>query len=699
MGKAARRRASTGLHRSWPRAALGSGGALIATGPTDEERAFRHCADAVRRGSTSPDVLNDFGAMLARRGQLLPAIAQLELALIYDGRHRAAAGNLRLALESLAVAAFGAGRWADATAAYRRLTEIEPASAMFWSNAGAALRELGRAAEALPYLRRACALEAASGTAHYNLGCVLLDLGQREAAAAFERTLELAPAHVDALVNLALVYDKMGALELAAATSRRALALDPANAAAHGNLASVLREQGDLAASLDHYRRAVELRPSSSSLFSDYLLARVGDPTATASERHLEHGAWSSRFAAPLDPGPWLATRATIDLQPGRRLRIGYVSPDLRAHAVASFLEPLLAAHDRSSFDVCVYSDATPDAVTERLRAHVDRWRDCRGLSDAALAEIIKADGIDILVDLAGHTAGNRLLCFARRPAPLQVSYCGYPASTGLDAIDFRLTDAGADPVDATGAVLDSQRCWRLPHGFLCYQQPAGMAVRAEEPSATRGYVTFGSFNNLAKVNDHVLDAWANILRAVPDARLLLKARALSDEVTRSRMRARFAQRGIDARRLELRSYAPTVGEHLAHYKDVDIALDTFPYNGTTTTCEALASGVPVLTVAGATHAARVGASLLTQAGCPELIADGIDAYVLAAVALAGDAKARAAWGDRLRTAARPSSTLLAPTLHAPTLLARDIEDAFREMWRVISDAHARRDGAVARSA
>jgi predicted O-linked N-acetylglucosamine transferase (SPINDLY family) len=316
-----------------------------------------------------------------------------------------------------------------------------------------------------------------------------------------------------------------------------------------------------------------------------------------------------------------------------------------------------------------------PDATTERLRASADVWRDARGVPDADLAAQIELDAIDVLVDLGGHTSGNRLLSFARRPAPVQVTYCGYPGTTGLAAMDWRLTDAEADPA-SVGEASATERLWRLPNGFLCFRPDPDAPEPGPLPASVRGHVTFGSFNNLAKVNDGVLDVWAEILGAVAGARLLLKSRALSDPEPAARLRSHFADRGIDPARIAIAPYAATPTAHLALYQEVDIGLDPFPYNGTTTTCEALWMGVPVVSQVGRTHAGRVGASLLARVGLSELVTPSRAGYVRAAATLANNLAALA----ELRTALRPR--VAASPLCAREIITRDIEAAFRGMWR-----------------
>ena len=343
MGKAARRRQTRFTERSAapdPLAALARRARRLALAG-DAEAAIPLYAEAVSRGSNSPEVFNDLGTLLARRGQFPPAVVQFEIAHTLAPDAPDVRKNLSMAVEAMAGQAFQEGRWADAAAGYARLVDLNPDCAVFHGRAGLALRELKRAEQALPYLRRAAELDAANSAAHTNLGLVLFDLNQREAQPVLERALELDPDSVSALVNLAAVHHRTGHLERSAAMLRRVLELSPDQVEAHANLAGILREQGEIQASLEHYRRALQIRPNSPGTFSDYLLARQSDPTAEPADLLADHRAWAARFADPLDPGPAGGFGPT-NRDPDRRLRVGYVSADFRSHSVASFIEPII---------------------------------------------------------------------------------------------------------------------------------------------------------------------------------------------------------------------------------------------------------------------------------------------------------------------------------------------------------------------
>jgi predicted O-linked N-acetylglucosamine transferase (SPINDLY family) len=432
----------------------------------------------------------------------------------------------------------------------------------------------------------------------------------------------------------------------------------------------VLADLGRLDEARAAYERALALKPDYADVRSSVLMLLNYDPAQTPESLLAAHRA----YAAALPPLPAPAPHPNAR-DPERPLRIGYVSADFCAHPVGGFVRPVLAAHDPERVVVHAYSGRlVEDAVTTEIRGHAAAWRSTVGVDDAALDAQIRADGIDILVDLAGHTAGNRLSAFARKPAPIQVTWLGYPATTGLPAIDHRLSDAFADPPGAEAHGVEA--LVRLPGGFHCYVPAEAAPDVAPPPARAQGHVTFGSFNNLSKVNDRVIAAWARVLAAVPHSRMLVKARPLADPDTRARYQALFAQAGVASERVSLIATAESWRDHMGQYGQVDVALDTFPYNGTTTTCDALWMGVPVIALRGDRHAGRVGVSLLSHIGLPELVAASLDDYVAAAAALAADP-------DRLATLrAGLRRRLIASPIGDPQRFTRALEDAYRALWR-----------------
>jgi protein O-GlcNAc transferase len=513
-------------------------------------------------------------------------------------------------------------------------------------------------------------IDGSSAPAWSDFGNVLADLGRpEEAAAAFRHAIAADPSFDAAHNNLGAVLASQGAFAAAAICYGEALRLSPCNHAARLNLGVAQLEQGDVATAIATFDTVVREAPQRSDAQDNRLYARLyteEDPAVVAAE----HRVWGAALpAVPLspiaDPDP--------DFDPGRRLRVGYVSPDLRRHAVATFLTPYIGAHDAAAVEVFCYADVVrPDAVTERLRSAADHWRQVHGWSDEALAARIEADRIDILVDLAGHTQGNRLGLFARRAAPIQVTALGYPATTGLATMDARFCDAVTDPPGAEGYA--SETLLRLLPNLHCYG-PLPAPPPGPLPAQTAGIVTFGSFNKLAKISGATVRLWARVLRDLPASRLVVKSKPLTEDSTRAGLAARFAARGIDPARLTLSGWRPDDGQHMGLYGSIDIALDTFPYNGTTTTCEALWMGVPVLTLMGDGHAARVSASLLTAVELPDWIAETPAAFAALAVAKAADLPALAGLRAGLRERMRASS-LCDASAHA-----RGVEAAYRALW------------------
>jgi predicted O-linked N-acetylglucosamine transferase (SPINDLY family) len=559
-----------------------------------------------------------------------------------------------------------------------RIIALEPGNATAHSNRGIALYSLRRLQQAEQAFRTALTFDPMLISAGNNLGMVLKDLGRfTEAIELFENLIADNPSapptqRASLYGNLAFVQLRCGQFEPAERSCRMALQLDPSCVPAHNNLAQAFKERGLLAESVAQQRVTVALSPESAGMHSNLLLDLNYLTEYDTNECAREHRLWGERYGAPA--GSVAAHSNTPD--PDRRLRIGYVSPDFRAHSVAFFIEPLLSAHNRDQVEVFCYANLLqPDPMTHHLREIADQWRNVWNLDDAKLADLVRRDGIDILVDLAGHTSGNRLRAFGMKPAPVQVTWLGYPNTTGLREMDYRLTDEWADPPGASDE-LYTESLARLPHGFLCYKPLDDCPDVAASPASLNGHVSFGCFNNSAKVNDLVLDTWCHILSGLPDARMFLKSRQLHDAGMQQRFLEEFSRRGIDPNRVEMLGRVNSTNDHLALYGRVDIALDTFPYNGTTTTCEALWMGVPVIALAGDRHAGRVGVSLLRGLGLEELIAASPDEYRRLANDLARDLDRLAVYRAALRPRMRS-----APLTDAVNF-ARDIERAFRDMWR-----------------
>lgn len=648
------------------------------------------------------EVLGLLGYLLHQRGQDRAAIELIDRALAINPTMPDAHLWRGMALQRLE-------RMEEAAASYRAVLTLNPKHVDALNNLGTLLTAKGDYAAAIELHQRAIGLKPDRAHAHYSLGVALDRLGRDDAALdAYRRAIQLKPDYLDAYGNLGVALVKQRRADEALPHLERAVALDPRRPESRLNLGKALRDLDRFADAETAYRLALELRPdfgeARNSLANilqdfgqldeamaqlryvletqpDYLTAgsnllmksiyHDGIGAAAIAEEHRKFGRVMTALAGAGDPA-WRER----ERDPERRLRIGYVSPDFNAHSCAFFLEPLLAAHDRAAVELYCYSNtAKTDAITERMRALADHWRDIVPLSDAEAATLIAAGRIDILVDCAGHTARNRLSLFALKPAPLQGTWLGYPHGTGLPTVDFRLTDAVADPVGATDAHY-LERQLRLAGGFLCYRPLDEAPEPAPGPLARGAGPVFGCFNNANKVGPAAARLWSEILAAVPAARLKLRAKQFRDATVVRRFRERFAAAGVVPERIEFSGWAPTIREGLADYANIDVALDPFPYNGTTTSCEALWMGVPVVALAGDAHAGRVGASLLASVGLAELVAKDLAQYRDIAIGLARDPARLARLRGELR--ARMAA---APLCDAPRF-ARAVEAAYRERWR-----------------
>jgi protein O-GlcNAc transferase len=609
-----------------------------------------------------PAAHNNLGNALQSLGQLDEAIASYGRAVAADPKYAAAHGNLGNALRA-------AGRVDEAVASHRRAVSLRPNDANGYHNLAISLTDAGHAPEAAAARRRAAELDPrlADPTAAYESALAeaerLWDEGRpADAAAAYRRAASVSPEVSGVWFNLSVALAAAGDPDAAADAAGRALALRPNSAEVLNHLATAKKGVGRVGEAVALYRRALAAEPGNARTHSNLVYALSFDPDATAADILAEARRWDAVHGRQSTERPFAAAPV------GRRLRIGYVSPDFRDHVVGRNVLPLLRHHDRSAIEVfCYAAVAKPDAFTERCRSAADVWRDIAKLDDdAGAAELVAADGIDILVDLTLHMADNRLGLFARRPAPVQVTFAGYPGTTGLSAIDYRLTDPHLDPPGTDGDY--AERSVRLPHSFWCYD-PESMGVAdapapGELPAVANGFVTFGCLNNFAKTNDAVLAAWRRVLDGVPASRLVLLAPPGS---ARDRARVAFGDR-VDFVPFQSRA------DYLSAYRAIDVGLDTFPYNGHTTSLDGLWMGVPTVTLAGRTVVGRAGWSQLSNLGLTELAAADVDGFVDTAVRLATDrprlTALRAGLRDRLRRS---------PLCDAAGF-TRGVEAAFRAM-------------------
>jgi predicted O-linked N-acetylglucosamine transferase (SPINDLY family) len=646
------------------------------------------------------EVHNNLGVALVVRGDNDGAIASFRKALAVDsgnvaalrslgailkavGRIDEAAPNLRRALQInpddadmhslLGSVLVDLGQLDEAVASYRRALAIRPDFVEAHTNLGVALQSLGRSDEAVASYRRALEIDPEFAGAHINLGVSLASFGRfDDAAACHRRAVEIDANNAMAHCNLAIALQALGQFDAAVASYRRALQINPGNANAHLRLGDVLNELGQPQHAFASYRSALEIKPDlidahSNSLFTQHYLP---DPSAEATLAQARRYAdIVERQARSYAEWPNIPAH-------DRRLRVGLVSGDLRDHPVGHFIEGVLSALYLDSgerLSLIVYANHSyVDEVTERIKASCDIWRSVAGFSDESLARQIRDDGIDILIDLSGHTGHNRLPLFAWKPAPVQVSWLGYFATTGLRAMDYLIADPLTLP--ESEEAWFTEKIWRLPETRLCFTPPNVNVEVASLPALANGHITFGCFQALNKINDAVVALWADVLKAIPASRLLLKAKLYGDASVRQGLEARFAIHDIDANRLIFEGASPRA-EYLAAYRQVDVVLDTFPYPGGTTTVESLWMGVPVLTLAGTGFLSRQGVGLLMNAGLPDWIAADTDDYVARAVAHTSDLPRLAALRKGLR-----QQVLDSPIFDAPRF-ARHFEIALRGMW------------------
>jgi predicted O-linked N-acetylglucosamine transferase (SPINDLY family) len=599
-----------------------------------------------------PEAESAYGAVLAQEPDHAEALHLLGVVMSQSARHAEAVALIRRAIAihatdpqyhvNLALALRRAGDAQGAVDAYDKAIELSPALAKAHGGRGIALGMLGRHAEAADALGRAIGLSGAAATAE--------TYGFYGAALAGQ-----------------------GRLDDAADAFRKSVARDPSEVRSYAGLADAQWRSGLVAESLETTRAALRVRPDP-DVHSSLLFTMSFSPGETQESILREHLRFDELYARALRPSirPHANRR-----DPDRRLRVGYVSADFRNHVLALYAIPLLAAHDRRNVEVFCYSHAPePDHLTPRFRALADTWRETRALDDEQAAELIRADGIDVLVDLGMHMAHARPLIFARKPAPVQVAWFAYPGTTGLGTMDYRLSDPYLDPPGSEAGKYAEQTV-RLPHTFWCID-PAGAGdepVGAEPPAAANGFVTFGCLNNFAKVNDGVLSLWSRVLAALPGARLLMLA---PEGRARVRVLDRLGAGGVaDAdTRVEFVPFARGRRRYLRQYHRIDIALDTIPYNGHTTSMDAMWMGVPVVTLVGQTIVGRAGWSQLNNLGLIELAAHDEAGFVRIATELAGDlarlGELRRSLRDRMRAS---------PLVDAARF-ARDMEAAYRDMWR-----------------
>ena len=570
---------------------------------------------------------------------------------------------------NLGNACFEAGKAEEAASSFTKAIELNPSHPESLNNLGQTLANLGRNDEAMQWFERALHLNPGLAVAHNNLGNIFKSRKQyAEAERHYRQALDLAPSSGEAFSNLASALYEQNRFVEAEECTRRSLQLAPDYYAAHLNMGNIQQCQGKIGEAIDSYRTAIACAPNLHGSYAAYLFTINYDPDRSAEEIFEAYREFDSKFCLPLR----CAWRPHLNPPlSNRRLKIGYVSPDFRRHVVAHFLEPVLAHHDKTRFELFAYAElGREDEVTARLRGYVDHWIPTIGVSDEALADRIRVDGIDILVDLAGHTGLNRLLVFARKPAPVAVSWLGYGYTTGVSAIDYLLADGEMCPPGCEH--LFSESPWRLQTPALAYRAPADTGEVSSLPSLSTGIITFGTLTRGVRINHRIVRAWSEILRRVENSRLLVDSVHFKEQAAQNALAERFAAHGIARERLEIGYHSPPWDVLRA----TDITLDCFPHNSGTTLFESLYMGVPFITLAGRPSVGRLGSSILHGLGHPEWIAHSEQEYIQKALTLASNLPRLAALRAKLRGEMEKSSLMDEPGF---TL---KIEAACQEMFK-----------------
>ena len=631
----------------------------------------------------SKSAVGEFRRILKKQAGNTDALLHLGLAYLIEGAFSRAVQYFKRCLQldplntkariNLGNAYQEDGLFTQAVSEYDAVLNTEPHNVEALYNLGLVLKNLREFDNAVARFREIIVYQPDHIGALNNLGTTLEGIvNKEEALLSLGKASDLAPENFVILFNLATRQKDFLEWESAEINYRKVLKMNEDFKPANTNLANLLRDTGRLDEAITIYRGLLSSASDLSNAHSDYLANLNYIYEGNNEFIYQESLEWERRHGdAKKEPYSVFRNEKVAE----RRLKIGYVSPDFHEHSINYFFSPLLSAHHQKNVETFCFSDNSyDDEATQHLVSAADHWRSIQGMSDMQASKLIRDDGIDVLVDLTGHMAKNRLTMFSLRPSPIQVTWLGYPNTTGLATMDYRLTDDISDP-EGLSDIFHSEKIIRVPEGFLCYR-PSDMAPEVVDPAHQgKGFVTFGSFNNLAKVTTVTIDTWAKCLIATPGSRLYVKALALSSPTTKERFYSRFEERGINRARIQLAPRVVTIEEHLSLYAGVDIALDTFPYNGTTTTFEALWMGVPVITLMGQRHAARVGSSILLRLGLDDLVAENYSDFVRRASNLASNKTKLLELRHNLRTILTKSNFLNYDQF------ASRMEKCYRDMW------------------
>lgn len=571
------------------------------------------------------------------------------------------------------------GDLAGAEKIYRLILTVDPKHGDATFFLGLIYHQMGNPRQAFTLLKRAIEQHPNVYKYQFNFGIICDELSAlEESIKAFRGAIAIDP-QANAWGNLGKVLKQFGQLDEAAECCKQCIQLQEhfQNAIPYNNLGTVYQQQGKLQEAVECFAMAVSIDATDAMAHSNYLYTLNFLSQPNLQDIFKAHKNYGARFDRPM-----AAREKPVAADGARKIRVGYVSADFRLHSVAHFIEPILAAHDQSKFELfCYYNHSIVDERTKHMKSVVPNWRLIHKREDAEVADLIRRDGIDILVDLGGHTGTNNLTLFGFKPAPVQVSWIGYPNTTGLKSMDYRITDALADPPGEADA-LHTEKLWRMPECFSCFEAPTDSPNVGPLPAIKNAHITFGSFNNFAKTTSEVIAVWANILKRVPQSRLMLKNKSMAAKHVQTFIFSHFAKHGVRPEQLDLMTMDNEQASHLDRYNCVDIALDPFPYNGTTTTFDALWMGVPMVVLSGCNHVSRVGVSQMSNLGLPELIARDSDDYVDIAVKLANDVPRLVALRAGMRERLNNS-----PLMNVPRF-TKNLEKAYQAMWKTYVDAN-----------
>ncbi len=648
-----------------PDALSNLGNALLSANQIDE--AITACRSSLQLSDNNPAAYNNLGNALRVKKEYLLAIEAYRNAIKHNPNYVEAYNNLGSTL-------YRNKQYIESLIEFQKAINLSPTYAIPHNNMGMALSSLGRLHDAIESFNRALKLKPDYHEAYNNLGNAYLELDHiDDAVFAYQRAIEIQPDYAEPYANLATCMSIKGDPDEAVKLNRRSIAFDADNAGAYNNLANALKDQGLLDQAIEVFEEAAEKWPESDSISANLIYSLQFHPNYDAKSQADHREAWyQSRIKSNISS----SFSHLNQPDPDRKLRIGYVSPDFNGHVVGRNILPLIREHDRNLFQIFCYSNSPKvDSFTTRIKSLCDVWRDIYRVSDEQSAEMIRQDKIDILVDLALHMNGSRLSLFAHKPAPIQVTFAGYPGSTGLHEIDYRLSDPYLDPEDADVSVY-SEETIRLPNSFWCYDIEGMSLSEANDvgplPFEENGFVTFGCLNNFCKVNDSVLDLWSKVLNQVADSRLLLLC---PEGSARLRVRDFFQAAGIQSHRIDFVPNQPRA-QYLSTYRRMDIGLDTFPYNGHTTSLDSIWMGVPVVTLVGNTIVGRAGFSQLSNLGLQELVAFAPEDFIQIVTGLSQDTA-------RLKTLRQSMQNRMknSPLMDA-VRFARDIESVYKSIWK-----------------